>query len=97
MAKYCLVMTLTPCRVAGCIIYIILYIYSVMANVNIICEVLCFILNKFGKKLQKANLKSILLGFYTDEELLVVWWLMAQKWSNRYTLAQSTKFGTCTA
>jgi len=40
-----------------------------MANVNIICEVLCFILNKFGKKLQKANLKSILLGFYTDEEL----------------------------
>jgi len=27
----------------------------------------------------------------------IVWWLMEQKWSNRYTLAQSTKFGTCTA
>ena len=38
-----------------------------MANVSI-CEVLCFTLNKYGK-LTKAQLKSTLLGFYTEGEL----------------------------
>ena len=40
-----------------------------MANVTV-SEVLCFIANKFSV-LTKLQLKSILVGFYTQEELIV--------------------------
>ena len=41
--------------------------YGNMANV-VICEVLCFILNKYGK-LTKTQLKSTTLGFFNEDEL----------------------------
>jgi len=42
--------------------------YGIMADKLSINEVLCFVLNKFGK-FMKALLKSTLLSFYNEDEL----------------------------
>lgn len=43
--------------------------YSMMSREVVICEVLCFIRNKFDK-LPASQLKPILVSFYKDEDLI---------------------------